>query len=675
MPDIFLSYSREDQAIARRVIQALEREGFSVWWDQALNAGEAFDKATEKALDESRAVVVLWSQRSVSSDWVRAEATQAHASQRLVPAMIEACRRPIMFELVQTADLIGWQGDSSDERWRTFVASLKRLVDGADGARAASAPAGNGTVTRAGSSAAPRRTTTSQRAWIAAAVVALALLAGALFWNRQAPRAVVSPAAPTGQQSIAVLPFDDLSPDKDQGYFADGVAEEILNQLAKVDSKQLRVIARNSSFAMRGKSVSETSTTLNVGHVLEGSVRRDGDKLRVLAQLINASTDAPIWSKTYDSERQGIFKVQEDIARSVAEALQVSLGIGIGQQRGMTRDVEAYDLYLRGTSEAIQFSLDSWQRAIRLMEEAVRRDPSFATAWLTLSGAYSRMPTFVAGNEAQWRERSDAALERVRQLLPDSPEYHLALAQRSALAGNLLESLAHQEDARAAARRLGLPEGEGVPQAMLNFGWTSDAAAALEALKLRDPLDGGIAFYLAHAMEELGQTEAAFAETERGYALGGPWQPLMASAGIMTALGSRDRRSLDIWLQRAIALPAIGADNPNARRLALLDKPKEMLAQLHMEASDPAATPVQLVSIAPWLAYFGDAEGALQALRAARKVSQGESILWSSVYRDMRKLPAFKELLRDEGWPDVWRKTGKWGDFCKPTTGDDFECR
>src|SRR5262245_21146689 len=109
MPDIFLSYSREDQAIARRYAEALARDGFSVWWDQALHPGEAFDQVTERALEEARAVVVLWSKTSVQSRWVRAEATQANANNRLVPVMIESCKRPIMFELTHTADLSQWK--------------------------------------------------------------------------------------------------------------------------------------------------------------------------------------------------------------------------------------------------------------------------------------------------------------------------------------------------------------------------------------------------------------------------------------------------------------------------------------------------------------------------------------------------------------------------------------
>jgi len=128
MSEIFLSYSREDQAIARRFADALKAEGISVWWDQALSTGEAFDEVTEEALEAARAVVVLWSKTSVKSRWVRAEATTADRNRNLMPVMIEDCRRPIMFELRQTADLSHWDGNTNDPAWRAFLADVKRLM-------------------------------------------------------------------------------------------------------------------------------------------------------------------------------------------------------------------------------------------------------------------------------------------------------------------------------------------------------------------------------------------------------------------------------------------------------------------------------------------------------------------------------------------------------------------
>jgi pSer/pThr/pTyr-binding forkhead associated (FHA) protein len=128
-PDIFLSYNREDQAVARRFAEAFSALGFNVWWDVTLRAGQAYDEVTEAALRSARAVVVLWSKRSVASRWVRAEATLGDRNGTLLPAMIETCERPVMFELTQTANLSHWQGEPDDAAWLAFVEDVRRRID------------------------------------------------------------------------------------------------------------------------------------------------------------------------------------------------------------------------------------------------------------------------------------------------------------------------------------------------------------------------------------------------------------------------------------------------------------------------------------------------------------------------------------------------------------------
>ena len=127
--DIFLSYARHDRSIAHLFAEGLATEGFSVWWDASLHSGETFDEVIEQRLRDAKAVVVLWSPRSVASRWVRAEATLADRRNKLVPAIIEGCDRPIIFELTHAADLCDWTGDTSDKRWQTFILDLRRLVD------------------------------------------------------------------------------------------------------------------------------------------------------------------------------------------------------------------------------------------------------------------------------------------------------------------------------------------------------------------------------------------------------------------------------------------------------------------------------------------------------------------------------------------------------------------
>ncbi len=182
MPDIFLSYSREDQATARRYAQAFEREGFGVWWDVALNPGETFDKVTEQALRDAKAVVVLWSKHSVDSRWVRSEATQADRYGTLVPVTIEACDRPILFELSHTADLSGWNGDRADSRWQTLLEGVRRLV-GKGGTTAAIAPTAHGAPHAAPQ--AKERAPLKLLGWVVG--VAVIVAAGAVFLWRGKP--------------------------------------------------------------------------------------------------------------------------------------------------------------------------------------------------------------------------------------------------------------------------------------------------------------------------------------------------------------------------------------------------------------------------------------------------------------------------------------------------------
>ena len=167
-PDIFLSYNREDQATAQRFAKAFEAQGLSVWWDATLRSGEAYDQVTEKALREAKAVVVLWSKRSVDSRWVRAEATLANRNQTLMPVRIEACDLPIMFELTHTADLSHWKGEAGDPAWRTFLADVRRSIEtGASPEKLA--PVNSSALSRSpGVAAGSSGSTSSARFWLTA---------------------------------------------------------------------------------------------------------------------------------------------------------------------------------------------------------------------------------------------------------------------------------------------------------------------------------------------------------------------------------------------------------------------------------------------------------------------------------------------------------------------------
>jgi len=200
MPDIFLSYSREDQATARRFAEGLEGEGYDVWWDVALNPGETFDKVTEQALREAKAVVVLWSRRSVDSRWVRSEATQADRYGKLVPVTIEPCDRPILFELAHTVDLTGWSGDTTEARWQGFISNLRRFVDKAGGASQIASTSARPVLTAVRGS---RRAHRKLIAWGAVVAAMVVVVAAFVSWRGK-------PAAPAQLMRFAVSFPDDV---------------------------------------------------------------------------------------------------------------------------------------------------------------------------------------------------------------------------------------------------------------------------------------------------------------------------------------------------------------------------------------------------------------------------------------------------------------------------------
>lgn len=691
LPDVFLSYSREDQATVRRYAEALEREGFKVWWDDALNPGETFDQVTEQALKEAKAVVVLWSKHSVISRWVRSEATQADRFGTLVPVMIEACDRPILFELSHTSDLSRWKGDQRSEEWRSFVASLRRLVD-KSGASAPAAPNTQGSTTSAaGSVGASQRSRRGPVAWVTIAA-AIAVSAG-LLWQFGLRESKESAGAPVGSgasvsvphASIAVLPFRDMSASQDQEYFADGVTEEILNTLAGL--KDLKVTARTSAFAFKGKDIDlrQVGETLGVQHILEGSIRKDGENLRITAQLIDTKSDAHVWSKTYNQSLKDIFQVQEDIARSVAEALQVTLGVGFGNQPGMTRDVEAYDAYLQALPLWPRFTTDTRRRGVELLERAVARDPAFALAWGQLSSLAESMPSLIganaSGEEVQaWRRKAETAFLRFEALMQGTPELHMGMAFRDLNAGRLVAAAEHFEaaTARTPPRVGGLPE-TGPAILSLMVGRSRQAVAQLEEEKARDPLAPAVATILVHAYGNVGDFEAAIAEAERAYGMGNGTETIAAAAAITHSLGERNKVQILRWLD---AEGASGAPHPvtpdfNVRMKQLLDNPVEALAYLQTLAQDPAGSSVTMTAIGVYQAYFGDPEAAIQSVRLAHERGLpivANLMLWHSVMRDARKLPEFKTVARDFGLVDYWKRFG-WADLCKPIPGgDDFEC-
>jgi TolB-like protein len=428
LPDIFLSYSRDDQATARLFAEGLEREGFTVWWDATLRSGEAYDQVTEKALKEAKAVVVLWSKKSVDSRWVRAEATLGDRNRTLVPAMIEPCERPIMFELTHTADLSRWSGDPSDKVWQAYLADVRQFVE----KRASDVdPFADNSRTIA-----------------------------------VARNITVAPDSTAERlPSIAVLPFTNMSGDKEQEYFSDGLAEEIINALAQIQG--LKVIARTSAFTFKGRNadIREIARTLGVAHILEGSVRRAGSRIRVTAQLIAASDGSHLWSERFDREMTDIFAVQDEISAAITKALKVRFTAKADAAPRYTPALPAYEALLKARHFHWKTGKESIDQAEVFYRQAISLDPGFALAHAEYAEyLYGRTATALS-TMREVAPTMRALAQRALELEPNLAEAHLPLCMVAA---------AHDYDWKEAERqfRLATPGGCGTPLSHMGCGWT-----------------------------------------------------------------------------------------------------------------------------------------------------------------------------------------------------------
>ncbi len=256
-------------------------------------------------------------------------------------------------------------------------------------------------------------------------------------------------AAAEAPDSVAILPFLDMSPERDQEYFCDGIAEEIINSLCCI--RDLRIASRTSSFQFKGRAadVREIGRMLGVGAVLEGSVRKAGERVRITAQLVGSADGYHLWSESYDRELSDVFAIQTEIAQKLVEALRVSLSRQereLIQRRG-TNNPEAYDLYLRGQAYLRDGSDSAMDPAIDFFREAIRRDERFAQAHAGLANAHSGKALWRIGMTQADFDEAFAASRRALELEPRMPEAYIARAQILSLQGRTQESLQSFEEA------------------------------------------------------------------------------------------------------------------------------------------------------------------------------------------------------------------------------------
>ena len=390
---------------------------------------------------------------------------------------------------------------------------------------------------------------------IAAALLVLGAIIGAGLFFLRRPGQLASAVA---ENSIAVLPFVDMSQAKDQGYFSDGISEELLNLLSKIP--QLKVAARTSSFSFKGKGVEipEIARQLRVANVLEGSVRRSGDQLRITAQLIRAAEGYHLWSETYDRKMDDIFKIQDEIAGEVVKELKLKLLGAAPKVR--TTDPKAYALYLQARELGRQINAEAFVKSDTLLRQVLEIDPRYAPAWDELAtNFYHKTQIGVLSNQEGFARAREAA-EKALAIDPDYAPAHAELG-RIAMYGNDLAGAARHYERAIALDPTNLDVLRNAATLLGNLGRLDEELALNEAIVRRDPVNLIALFNLGIDQRSAGRYDAAIASfrtvlslsPDRGGAHMQLGTSLMQKGDAPPALAEIEQEKTETW--RMIGLP------------------------------------------------------------------------------------------------------------------------
>ena len=507
MARIFLSYAREDVESAKKLAEAVGRAGHDVWWDRHIQGGSRFTTEIDRALKDAEVVIVLWTDASVESAWVQDEAAEGRDTGRLVPVSLNGCRAPLGFRQFHTVAL-GWDADGSPKPMDELLQALEKTAG----------------TTSAASAAAKKA-------------------------EAQAPAVT----------SICVLPFVNMSGDPEQEYFSDGITEDIITDLSKVSA--LLVIARNTAFTFKGKvmDVKDVARALDVTHVMEGSVRKAGDRVRITAQLIDSKTGGHVWADRYDRDLTDIFAIQDEISKAIVAALQLKLlptERKAIETRGTT-NVEAYNLYLMARQQWITGDYSDVRRdesIVRICNQAVSFDPDYAQAWALMALAQAEL-RLEHGKDLD----ALAAAEHALSINANLAEAHCVKAR-------LLEEMGEQAEANQEiqeALRLD-PEAWEVnreaARLMFRQGRIRDAIPHFDKAASLMPGDWHSPMVVMTCYQSIGDEDSmiraariSIERAEKALAKDPANTQLLAAGANALAILGEDRRARD-WIERALLL-------------------------------------------------------------------------------------------------------------------------
>lgn len=632
--DVFVSYTRDDQKRALPIVDALKGAGFSVWWDGMIGGGEHFLPTTEAALENAKAVVVLWSARSVQSHWVRDEATRGRDRNCIVPLSIDGTDAPLGFRQFQTIKFTNWRGRSDAPEAVRLIEAVARLCERAP----------------ATSSPRPALPAISRRSLMIGGGGALLAAGGVGAWYG----GLLGGGGPTSN-SVAVLPFANLSGSEESDYIAEGLSAELRASLSR--NAALRVAAQASSSAARELNVDarQMAVRLRVAFLLDGNVRVAGEEVRVAAELIDGATGLVTWTKSFAQPMANILDVQSEIADAVTAALTSVMVSDTDRSAipvGGTANIAAYDAYLRGRDLYAHAADEAGDRAaLERFEAAIALDERFAAA----HAARARSLTVIGnqyGSLEETRQLYAAALsaaERAVVLAPDFVDAH------STLGAVLVQ--ARLEIARARAPfdrsyRLGSGNADVLSrfaQFCANTGRDAEALAAATRAAELDPLNPMMQMALGHVhyaarryRESIAAVETALAEQPaltNGYAtIGFARYMLNDMAGARTAFAAEGNA-----LNRETGLAIV------ERRAGRTAAAEAARAQIIAGLGIDQLTLYQQAQIA---AQWGELDSAMRLLVEGRRTIDSGliSLKIDPMLDPLRTRPDFIHLLRSLGF-------------------------
>jgi TolB-like protein len=661
MAHLFISYSRTDRPMIDKLSAVLESAGHSVWWDRHIRGGASFAKDIEAQLQKADAVIVGWSSNANESDWVKDEAVYARDKGKLIPICLADCEAPIGFRQYQTVNFTKWKGDPAGEPVQELLSAIAQVSGGEALAPPVLAP--KPLLERV-------KTEPPLMIGVAASLLFIAALL-VFFVSRPSVDENFGEEFPDGplptasEVSIAVLPFADMSPEGNQEYFADGLSEELLNVLVRIDG--LKVASRTSSFALKNEilSIGDIAVRLKVNYVLEGSVRKMGNRIRITAQLIDARDDRQLWSKTYDRSLSDIFRIQDEIATAVVGGLRDELGMEGGEKiviKPATENMSAYDMYLKARELFIARGAANVRESLRLYEQVVELDPEFARGWEGLAAVYA-IATSWGILDRDYSALSLVAARKALDLEPDlsMPYAVMGLTYRthyptpwSESIGNLQKAI--ERDAKNANAWLWLG---------MNYMATGAAADAVDAFNTCLEVDEAARLcrkYRSISNLFLGNVDEALVDAETNAAIGyfGDFDVY-----IPTFLKRGDRltaytvsRNVYWW-----------GNFPHSEFIAALENPDDQPAD-------------RIEKFMKWgerdKVHVTDKTYVMLAIRAYDEVTvetfdNDYEDLWLPEFSHYRKTPQFKQLAVDLGLVDYWRETG-FPPQCRALSESDFEC-